>query len=34
MRNGEVLTLDLQTIHAKARRIAREIAASLRPSRN
>ena len=32
MRNGDVLTLDLQTIQAKARRIAREIAAVLRPA--
>jgi 5-methylthioadenosine/S-adenosylhomocysteine deaminase len=32
MRNGEVLTLDLPAIRAKARRIAQEIAAALRPS--
>jgi 5-methylthioadenosine/S-adenosylhomocysteine deaminase len=30
MLNGDVLTLDLRTIHAKARRIARQIAAALR----
>src|SRR5205814_1923252 len=35
MRNGDVLTLDLRTIQARARRIAGEIAAALRsaPSR-
>ena len=32
MRNGHVLTLDLRTIETKARRIAREIAAALRPA--
>jgi hypothetical protein len=32
MLNGDVLTLDLRTIQAKARRRAREIAAALRPA--